>query len=455
MTVCEGCDKPWPNGQRASYPYYLHELMQTEPATSRDWYSSYGYWVPNWNSNYYLERFEALLDTVARFIDAGSYIPTRGPNTGKRVAYKNVINYVDIRGYGNYGEWHNYPYHNTIPEGRAATPATLKRIIDAHINAFPQYPLVSVIGIFNEKESSYVPPEVSYYALTAGNAYGKIGWRRDNLGEAGEDNRLSKNTGSYANMRFDTAIVNRYKYAMITGEPIKGGSQYAPNKKPYSDLRREINLYHISGFGNGNYPLADIAKTAVRDTLQEAFKITGYRFNLNGGSISTNLYTNTPFNITLRWRNAGVAPLYQKRWQVKYQLRTSTDQVLQEWKSYFNPYLFQPSTSDSVVSQNFVIGNIPAGTNYKLVLLIQDTTAYHSPLPLALKSPARNADGSYTLRSKLTVAAGAAPAQNNMELWLGKEEKKGTGRNKVQSPERQNQLKDDFWNFDWLVRHFR
>lgn len=455
MTVCEGCDMPWPNGERAAYPYYLHELMQSEPENSRDWYCPYGYWVPNWNSAYYLDRFDALLDTIARFIANGSYVAIRGPYAGKKVAYKNVINYIDIGGYGNYGEWHSYPYQKIIPEGRAATAATFKRIIDAHIKAFPNYPLVALESVFNANESAFVPNEIGYYVLTTSNAYGKIGWRRNNLGEPLEDNRLSKNTGSYLGMRFDTAIVNRYKYAIVTGEPIRGGSQYAPNNKPYSDLRREINLYHISGFGNGNYPLADIAKTSVRDTLHEAFKITGYRFNINGGSISTNLYTNTPFNITLRWRNVGVAPLYQKRWQVKYQLRTSTDQILQEWNSYFNPYLFLPSSSDSVVSQNFVIGNIPAGSNYKLVMFIQDTTGYHSPLPLALKSPGRNPDGSYTLRSKLTVANGTAPAQNSMELWLGKENPKGKGRTKAQSAARQNYAEEGFWNFDWLVKHFR
>lgn len=394
MPVCEMCTFNY-DGARAGYPQYLHNLMQSE--TVKDWKSSGGVWIPNWNSENYLSRYEALLDTIAKFIANRSY---------NGIPYSSVLEYIDVRGYGNYGEWHNYPYYKEIPTAAAATTTTLKRIIDAHSTYFPNNPLILMEGLFVPVAASYVPLEVAYYGMTSSNKHGLFGWRRDNLGEATEDKRLANNVDSYNGYRFDTAIVNRYKYAMVTGEPINGGSQYKNAKGvAYYDLRREINLYHIAGFGNGNFPQADIASTAVRDTLREAFKITGYRLNLTGGSMNSTLYQNSSFNITLKWRNAGNAPLYQKRWKVTYQLLDANNVVVQSWNSVFNPYLYLPSPTDSVVSDNLTLGNIPVASGYKITIKIIDTTGYLPPLPLAMNTPARNADGSYTLRSKISVAA--------------------------------------------------
>ena len=377
---------------------------------------------------------------------------------GKLVEGYKMIDFIDLRGYGNYGEWHTWPWAandgGPEPEWGKATDSTLKKIIDIGADIWGDYPLHIPVGVFDDNRWGEGTAFSAYWAMNKKTRYGMIGWRRDNLGNPGLDNFLVGNTFTYNGWRADTAILARWKYAMITGEPINGGSSYIVNKKPYGDLRRQIQLYHVAGFGNGNYPAADIAKTSVRDSLNEAFKITGYRLNINGGSMSTSLYTNTPFNVTLRWRNAGVAPIYQKRWKVKYQLRTSTDQLLQEWTSAFNPYLFLPSSADSLVSENLLIGDIAPGTNYKLVLVVVDTSGYLQPLPIALRSPVRNADGSYTLKTKLTLVKGTTPAQNTMDLWLRREEKRSHSaddKTMVSATLPEN----DFWGFQWLVRFFR
>ncbi len=395
MTVCDGCDAPL-DGGRAAYPAYLHTLMQEEAAGSRDWKASTGTWVPNWNSNNYLTRFEALLDTLSKFLNTKSY-------NGR--PYRDVIDYIDIRGYGNYGEWHNAPYWNETPSGRVATSASLKRIIDAHITSFPNYPLTLLCGAFDAANASEIPKDVTYYALNASNNYGKFGWRRDNLGEHGTDAILANNPYSYNGSRFDTAILNRWKYAAVTGEPILGGGQYADAGPSYYDLRREINLYHIAHFGNGNYPGGEPSGAAFQDTIRNAFKLTGYRYYLTGGSVTSTLVQGQSFTVSVNWRNAGVAPLYEKRWKVYYELRNGSNVTVWSGISGFRPYLFLPG--DSVVTDQFVLpGSVPAGS-YSLKLVIRDSTGFRPPIQIAITG--RAADGSYLLKT-LNVAV-AAPNQ--------------------------------------------
>ncbi len=393
MSVCGGCDAPLDGGS-AAYPAYLHTMMQAEAATSRDWKSSDGYWIPNWNSNNYLSRFEALLDTIAKFINTKSY-------NGR--PYRDVVDYIDIRGYGNFGEWHNAPYWNQTPTGRVATSASLKRIIDAHINKFPNYPLINLCGAFDAGNASEVPVDVTQYALTASNNWGRFGWRRDNLGEYGTDAILANNPYSYNGYRFDTAILNRWKYAQVTGEPILGGGQYATGGPAYFDLRREINLYHIAHFGNGNYPGGDGATPSIQDTLRNAFKLTGYRYNLNGGTITNPMTPGLPFTVTLNWQNLGVAPFYGKNFRVNYELRNASNVAVWTGTSYFRPFLFLPG--DSTVTDQFNLPNtVPTGT-YTLRLIIRDSTGYRQPLPIAITG--RAADGSYLIG---TVTVGAPSA---------------------------------------------
>ena len=137
-------DGPFAGGAYMSYPLYLHNLMQAEGSTSRDWISSEdAFWVPNYNSPNYLGRFEALLNAIADHINRSSY---------NGVSYRDALGYVDIRGYGSWGEWHMVAAASSIndyPSGRRPLAASLIRIINAHINAFPNHPLVSIISTFD------------------------------------------------------------------------------------------------------------------------------------------------------------------------------------------------------------------------------------------------------------------------------------------------------------------
>src|SRR5688572_12769786 len=86
------------------YPLYLHNLMQGEAV--KDWRKGTT-WVPNYNSNHYINRLLALHQAINAHLETGSY---------NGVRYKDVIGYIDVRGYGSWGEWHHGSVVSTMNE---------------------------------------------------------------------------------------------------------------------------------------------------------------------------------------------------------------------------------------------------------------------------------------------------------------------------------------------------
>jgi len=402
MPMCSSCSGSLVNNAKLSYPLYLHNEMQSE--ASKDWIYN-GYWVPNWNSSYFLTAWENMLKAVASHIN-NTYI------NGVRLA--SVVNYIDIRGYGNWGEWHNYSYGNNEPTANKATTSTLLRLIKSHQYAFPDIRLVALSDAFDTGNWSDVPAEVGYYLLTASNNAGQFGWRRDNWGDPAPwyRDKLENNNTFYNGHYFKDLIMNKWKYAPIVGEPsscctINGGTCQ------YWELEAQIRRYHTLSFGNGN--LESPTSTCVRNNVRNAAKASGYRLLIRDGSISSSLSAGTQFTLKLNWQNVGITPTYEK-WNVVYQLKNTANEIVWSGTSSFKPHMFLPQASPTLVQDNFTLPvTVPEGT-YNLYLLVTDPASYRKPLPLAIKG--RNADGSYLIQA-VTVAKALATANTKPVAHAG------------------------------------
>lgn len=403
----------------AAYPEYLHRLMQGE--SNSDWKttgsgptSGYGTWVPNWNSPNYLGRLKALHEALYAHIKSTSYKATKGPNSGKTIAFNDAIFAIDIRGYGSWGEWHSASIINVIgsyPSGRAPTAATLKTIIDHHANVFTDHPLSLMISVFDGERlfNTFTPKEVGAYALQRTNKWGLFGWRRDNWGATDKylDQYLKDNKVSYGNSGlFNSLIMERWKYAPITGEP-PGWASSLLGICIFDDLERQLREYHASSLGNGNYGSTNLPYCA-KESIRSAFKATGYRIILESGSMTSNVRAGSDLSITLNWKNIGIAPTYEE-WNVVFELKDKDSKVVWSNTSSFSPGRkggtpsLLPSSQATQVTDVFRLpSNISQG-DYSLSLVIQDPTGYRAPLPLAIRG--RNSDGSYTLKN-ITVASG-------------------------------------------------
>lgn len=349
MPICQGCSGGFTTGgAQLGYPEWLHkEMMSDSNVVNRPWIATdANCWVPNWNSNIYLTAWENLLLAIAARLKANNL--------------EKHISCIDIRGYGNWGEWHTYPWYWHQPKGTTATVATLKRIVDAHIKAFPNIPLVIVSAAYDPGNASLMPAEFSYYALTAKNNWGPIGWRRDNWGAAGSDNHLVNNPASWNGVPLKSLIMEKWKTSIVTGEPTADNSEV----KDYYDLMREVALYHPVNIGNGNY--ASSTATA-KANLTAAYALTGYRISVDGGSVA---FKDRLF-ITTNWNNSGVSPTYED-WKVEFSI--------DGWKgvSKFNPKLLYGKLT---FVDDFDLPSIPPGT-YQLTITVTDPTGVRKPLPL-------------------------------------------------------------------------
>lgn len=380
------------DGAVSYYPLYLHKLMQAEPTNSRDWISN-GFWIPNFNSSIYHAELEKLNKAVSDHLLATRYTPTSGPNKGRSVLMGDAIYCMDIRGFGTWGEWHTCcgiaDTWTQFPAGRVPTAAGLIKIIDAHTKVLNNWPLTIMIAAYDGGSSQFgsMPPytEVAWYALNARNGWGPVGYRKDQWASKEEYlKRLAENNNKTfgGSGPFKDYILNKYKEAPVTGEPLPG------TYSDMSDLERQVRLYHATSVGNGNFGNWNSAmSTANQNFTRAAFKAAGYRIQIVSGSITTG----TRGEISVAWHNTGVAPTYEN-WNVIYELR-SGNSVVWTGTSTFKPKLFLPTAAPVTVVDNF--SNIPTG-NYSLVVKVVDPSGYRQPITLANRG--RNTDGSYTLK---------------------------------------------------------
>jgi len=396
MPVHDGEGAVTYDGAKSAYPYYVHKLMQgAGSATSRDWISN-GVWIPNWNSPYYLGRLKALHTAL------NAHILNSGYNG---VLFKNAIYCIDIRGYGNYGEWHNagiVDHISDYPLGRRATITTLKAIINAHTTVFKSWPLTIMVAAFDADQYDAImnPAEVTYYALTTSNAWGPLGWRRDQWGanDSYLDNILKNNEKTFGTSPpFKELITSRFLTSPITGEP-PGGYDNSVSNCEYWNLESQLTDYGATSLGNGNWGIT--LSECGKNNARAAFKKTGYRLVLEDGSITNPIYAGKSLNITLNWKNLGIAPTYEN-WNAVFELKNNNNVTIWSGTSKFKPKRFAPSPLATTIIDSFILSaNIPVG-NYKLNLIIKDPSGYRAPLPMAITG--RNTDGSYTLKT-ITVS---------------------------------------------------
>lgn len=390
MAMCPGGCDPFNGtvsygGSTALYPLYLHNLMQGEATKDAILGNEGGKtWVPNWNSQHFLGRLDALNNALAAHINTASF---------NGVPYKSVINYIDIRIMGSYGEWHHAGVVDPIsnyPAGMRPFPASYIRIINSHINAYPDNQLVMLLATLDANffNNTLTPPEVTWYALNARNRYGLIGIRSDQRGSSQWNDQgnyvrayMERNTRSYQTSGpFNAVIMQRWKFAPLVGEPENNG-------EALPTLVNQLQFYNQSSIGNGNYTRS----TTADNNMRTAASLCGYKIGLTGGKVT---WTRTAITIAVDWKNTGIAPPYEN-WNVSYQLITASGTVAWSGPSMFAPKLFLPAANSQTVVENFAFSPALSPGIYTLNVVVKDPAAYRAPMPLTIKG--RDAQGAYKL----------------------------------------------------------
>jgi len=309
-------------------------------------------YVPDWNSPYLLERWQKLFAAL-----------------GKRFDGDPRIAWIDLRGYGNWGEghlaganayhWTQFPYDDPAVNIHGAERGTLASrfsLVDAIIDAFPR---TQLIAMTDDKE-------VLVHALKRSPL---IGMRRDSWGaNMFGESLLGDLTGLDRDLvlnRWQTApfIVESYGWEKVFEAGLDG-------------IVKQVEDYHISAIGNGNFNVeqwSDLPPEKQNALLRSGDR-AGYRYV--PVSIRYRQTTTCPLELELGWRNDGVAPVYEP-WRIHVRL-TSTD--TREGMADL-PKIMPGET----IATATCLGKVPAGT-YTLQMQVIDPRGSGRTIALPLKS---------------------------------------------------------------------
>lgn len=329
MSYCPGC---WMNF-RDDLPDVTPSFVPLQPGTD----------IPDWNSEAFLTGWEQLMaDLGARYGD--------DPRLG----------WVDVGGYGSYGEWH-------VAEGKELTPANAERLTAAVLAAFPRAHVVV----------NAMDPELTYAALDTSR---RVGLRADCLGE---DDMFSLIPTS---PRLQTV----WKRAPVIGEWCA-----TPTTSPVLGAR-QVTRYHVSQISSGNLEVGydDMSATA-RAGWRDAVKHSGYRYALRELTLARKLRAGSTAKVRSTWRNLGSAPTYDA-WQVRLEFRTGDGSIAGYAPLPLDLRKVLPGTRTH--RAQITVPALPRG-RYTLAVSVASTGGYLDPMALALK--ARSGSG-YVL-GKVTV----------------------------------------------------
>ncbi len=292
---------------------------------------------------------------------------------GARYRNDQRFSYLDIRGYGNYGEWWVHDGFPTISTTNAL------RLVDAAVDAFSE-------GGVLRKHLVMLTSRDDALRHALGRSP-KVGVRADCLGsDLGPATGFISDPGHPARSRWQTAPF----VVEWCGNP-----GYDAMVAASEQAARDVPDYHIAAISSGNI---DNVGDPPYSAYATATKCSGYRFELDEATLPGTLRAGSTFSVTTKWSNVGVTPAYDD-WNVTVQLRNpSTGAVALRGTSSLNLRSLLPTgETPKTVTDSFVLpSGVGAGT-YDVVVQVVDPAGYARPLNLAIYGKA--GDGSYRLGS--------------------------------------------------------
>ena len=292
-------------------------------------------YVPDWNSPAFLAQWRELMAEL-----------------GRRYGDDPRLGWVDVGGYGSYGEWH-------VDTGARVTDRNGLAIVKAVTTAFPtKHVLINTM--------TPVP-----FTLKALRANPRLGLRTDSLGCP----------DMFSTVPGDTRLQQVWRTRPFFSEwctwadPVLGA--------------RQARKFHISTVSSGNMPWDIEALNArQRATYVKALASVGYRIRARSVTMPAGFSAGSRIKVRTAWSNQGTAPTYDD-WDVRLTfvgVRTGASVVTS---------LGRPLTG-LVGSARSTRTVRPSGLDrgrYRVFLSAVDPSGYSAPMHLANRG--RTTDGTY------------------------------------------------------------
>lgn len=355
MALCQDCSNHQYQGAYSAIPDDLvaasNAFVGAPPGQSKK------YVLPDWNSKGYLDR----LDELARAIAA-------------RYRDEPTFAFVDIFSYGNWGEFHLYPFDQ--PGGpyeksaqRPITDDNARLVVKRAAAAFDNKILVlnaSNVAALKEAVASTAPP---------------IGIRVDCLGS-------DDLAGGGPNLRATPGAKEHWRKAIFVTEWCQRnlGSSGA---NLFVQGEKQVRDHHVSMLSSGNFDHAPASADEIA-AFRKANVEAGYR--LRASEVALQVGADGAISVRSRWNDDGIAPTYL-RWRVVVGLKGATNVERPLAMDLREAMPDAPLDHDETVRAP---APLPSGT-YQVYLRVEDVQGISPPMQLAMKG--RDADGNYGLGS--------------------------------------------------------
>ncbi len=340
--------------------------------------------VPDWNDPAYLTRWDALMSAL-----------------GARYGSDPRLGYIDVGGYGNWGEGHNWPYESAYPRPQGQTHGTVASVTAVTTSVTSHFPAKTVA--FNPVQlrdsTGTLRPDLSWQVLrSALTSSPRVGLRNDCLGGGSvQQTAVDLLTDSQARavaegVTLTNQPLERWRVAPFITEwcnNITPGS----SDGTFSKGAQQVTGWHVSALSNANFvgSLNQYSATE-QQAFTQANRSAGFRYGVTTVSTttSTRRYDAT---VSATWANSGVAPSYRP-WTVTYRVLDSTGAVRATRTSTITLSSLLGSGATRTDTVTLPTAGLPGG-QYTLTATVTDPSGYLAPMTLA--SGTRRPDGSYAI----------------------------------------------------------
>jgi hypothetical protein len=325
MAYCPGC---W-MGSRADLPPVTPSFLPRQAGTD----------VPDWNSPAFVAQWRELMAEL-----------------GRRYGDDPRLGYVDVGGYGAYGEWH-------VWEGERVSDANGLALVDAVASAFPgKHVLLNTM--------TPVP-----FTLKALRNHRNLGLRTDSLGCPDMHSMVA------TDKRLQSVWRTRPFFSewCTRADPVLGAEQ--------------VRRFHISTLSSGNMPWRGTELTGrQRTAYATALATAGYRIKVRSLTLPDVLDAGRKVVVRTAWANQGAAPTYDT-WDVRLTfVHAATGRTVT--RSLGRP--LERLVDTAVRSRKISTRGMRAG-RYDVHLAVVDPSGYSAPMHLA--NAGRTAAGTYRVGS--------------------------------------------------------
>lgn len=373
------------------YPAYVHEAMQR--SAHKDlihalWLNGQKSWEPNFQSDFFFERYDALLQAFAAYL--------RLPITvdGKAVPRMKLVRCIELRHFGFWGEG-AYP-KELLPQNSAC----LIRFADAFVRHFPDIRLVVPTNGMRFSPAYDAIKDYHFHLLALKNRAGLAGTFRDNWG----DNEARYQSLYYAANRYEKdgakmfeLIRDRWKTAPLVGEPGRWGPS-PDGFHPYWNLLDQAAYLHPAVVRNCNVSTgsSDTSRSdysilndpQALETFRRFYALIGFRYVLGEARVARR---GDRLEIRTDWKNIGLTPTYDA-WKVRFYIENATGDEVWSGFSALDLRTVMPDANAAIASIDR-FENVPSVG--KLWLQVVDPDGISPPLALSIRG--RSAKGAYCL----------------------------------------------------------